>query len=129
MIIPKQNGTKDTCHSYDEYQLLDFQIQNDLLTLGWIHTHPTQECFLSSIDLHTQLSYQLMLKEAIAIVVAPQYNPNFGIFNLTDIGITLLQQCDKTGFHPHTNAVGFYQRTEHVDLVWGINNFKVHDFR
>ncbi|OEL33104.1 AMSH-like ubiquitin thioesterase 2, partial [Dichanthelium oligosanthes] len=46
LIIPKQEGT---AHS----------------------THPSQTCFLSSIDLHTQYSYQVMLPEAVAIVVAP----------------------------------------------------------
>jgi proteasome lid subunit RPN8/RPN11 len=26
--------------------------------LGWIHTHPSQSCFMSSIDVHTQAGYQ-----------------------------------------------------------------------
>lgn len=30
-----------------------------LFTLGWIHTHPTQSCFLSSIDMHTHCNYQV----------------------------------------------------------------------
>lgn len=37
-------------------------------------THPTQTAFLSSVDLHTHCSYQLMLQEAIAIVCAPKHN-------------------------------------------------------
>jgi len=37
-------------------------------------THPTQTAFLSSVDLHTHSSYQLMLPEAIAIVCAPKHN-------------------------------------------------------
>lgn len=43
----------------------------ELYPLGWIHTHPTQTCFLSSIDVHTQCGYQTMLDEAVAIVMAP----------------------------------------------------------
>ena len=34
-------------------------------------THPSQTAFMSSVDLHTHYSYQVMLDEAIAIVVAP----------------------------------------------------------
>ena len=40
----------------------------------WFQTHPTQTAFLSSVDLHTHCSYQLMLPEAIAIVCAPKHN-------------------------------------------------------
>ncbi|RWV97612.1 hypothetical protein GW17_00039589 [Ensete ventricosum] len=37
-----------------------------------LQTHPTQSCFMSSIDLHTQYAYQILLPEAIAIVMAPK---------------------------------------------------------
>ena len=37
-------------------------------------THPSQTAFMSSIDLHTHCGYQLMLPEAIAIVVAPKFS-------------------------------------------------------
>ncbi|XP_026688365.1 STAM-binding protein-like A [Diaphorina citri] len=37
-------------------------------------THPSQTAFLSSVDLHTHCSYQLMMPEAIAIVCAPKHN-------------------------------------------------------
>ena len=39
-----------------------------MTVVGWIHTHPTQSAFLSSVDLHMQYSYQQMLPEALAIV-------------------------------------------------------------
>ena len=35
-----------------------------MMTLGWIHTHPSQSCFLSSVDLHTHCGYQSILDEA-----------------------------------------------------------------
>ena len=65
-----------------------------LLTLGWIHTHPTQTCFLSSVDLHTHFSYQIMLNEAIAIVLAPTARPDAGIFSLTPVGLQALGVSD-----------------------------------
>ncbi|GAA5807894.1 hypothetical protein MFLAVUS_001274 [Mucor flavus] len=103
LIIPKQTGTPDTCTTENEEDLFDIQDKHDLLTFGWIHTHPTQSCFLSSVDLHTHCSYQLMLPEAIAIVCAPAHNPNFGIFRLTDPpGLDVISNCKKTpAFHPH----------------------------
>lgn len=45
------------------------------MTLGWVHTHPSQTAFLSSVDLHTSCMYQTMLHEAIAIVCSVKYGP------------------------------------------------------
>jgi STAM-binding protein len=75
LIIPKQNGTSDTCDTVGEEDVVAYQIEHDLISLGWVHTHPTQECFLSSVDVHTHYGYQAMLKEAIAVVLAPKFNP------------------------------------------------------
>ena len=36
------------------------QDKRSLYPLGWIHTHPTQTCFLSSVDVHTQCGYQVL---------------------------------------------------------------------
>ncbi|KAK7753353.1 hypothetical protein SLS62_004643 [Diatrype stigma] len=76
LVIPEQRCTSDTCETENETSLLDYCIDNDLLILGWIHTHPTQTCFMSSRDLHTQASYQVMLPESIAIVCAPKFQPS-----------------------------------------------------
>lgn len=73
VIVPKQQGTADSCNTMNEEELFDIQDQHSLITLGWIHTHPSQTAFLSSVDLHTHCSYQIMMAEAIAIVCAPKY--------------------------------------------------------
>jgi STAM-binding protein len=58
-----------------------------------IHTHPSQTAFLSSVDLHTHLSYQLMLPEALAIVCAPKHNQT-GFFMLTENhGLQFIGKC------------------------------------
>ncbi|RVX14275.1 AMSH-like ubiquitin thioesterase 1 [Vitis vinifera] len=66
-------------------------------------THPTQSCFMSSVDLHTHYSYQTMLPEAIAIVMAPKdASKKHGIFRLTTPGgMSVIRHCDQRGFHPH----------------------------
>ena len=37
-------------------------------------THPSQTSFMSSVDLHTHCSYQLIMPEAIAIVCSPKFD-------------------------------------------------------
>ena len=75
LLIPPQTGTPDSCNATHEESIIDFQTTYGLKTWGWIHTHPTQSCFLSSIDLHTHFNYQKTLDEAIAIVYAPLKTP------------------------------------------------------
>ena len=71
LVIPDQESTSDTCDTINESALFDYCDAEDLMVLGWIHTHPTQTCFMSSRDLHTHCGYQVMMPESIAIVCAP----------------------------------------------------------
>ncbi|KAF3628025.1 AMSH-like ubiquitin thioesterase 1 [Capsicum annuum] len=103
LIIPKQESTSDSCQTTNEEEIFEVQDKQALFPLGWIHTHPTQSCFMSSIDVHTQYSYQIMLPEAIAIVMAPRDSSRkHGIFRLTNPGgMAVIRQCPRRGFHPH----------------------------
>lgn len=76
LLIPEQKCTSDTCETENEGAMLEYCMNEDLLMLGWIHTHPTQTCFMSSRDLHTQAGYQVMLPESLAIVCAPKFEPS-----------------------------------------------------
>ena len=76
LVIPDQESTSDTCEMVNESAFFDYCDEHDLITLGWIHTHPTQTCFMSSRDLHTHAGYQVMMPEAIAIVLAPNKQPS-----------------------------------------------------
>ncbi|KAM7194002.1 hypothetical protein V8F33_007508 [Rhypophila sp. PSN 637] len=104
LVIPRQKCTSDTCETEDEASLLEYCINNGLSVIGWIHTHPTQTCFMSSRDLHTQAGYQAMMPESIAIVCAPRHEPSWGIFRLTHPpGLNHVLQCDHNDtFHQHT---------------------------
>jgi len=116
-LIPTQHATASTCSTVDEMELLAVQTKLELLTLGWIHTHPSQSCFLSSIDLHTQYGYQCMMAEAVAIVMAPTdaQRPS-GVFSLSPSGMETLSTCDRGGFHEHDTSVGgsLYGTASHV---------------
>ncbi|KAA8533148.1 hypothetical protein F0562_033319 [Nyssa sinensis] len=103
MIIPKQESTSSSCQTLNEEEIFAIQNEQSLIPVGWIHTHPSQSCFMSSIDLHTQYSYQVMVPEAIAIVMAPtDKSRGYGIFRLSDpSGMSILKECREKGFHPH----------------------------
>lgn len=137
VIIPKQKGTADSCNTMNEEELFDVQDQHNLITLGWIHvsiiavafdyrfnahspplfqTHPSQTAFLSSVDLHTHCSYQLMLPEALAIVCAPKYQTH-GFFCLTpSYGLDYIAQCRLEGFHPHPADPALFMEAGHYCL-------------
>ncbi|XP_048502455.1 AMSH-like ubiquitin thioesterase 2 isoform X2 [Beta vulgaris subsp. vulgaris] len=137
LIIPKQKSTSSSALREEEI----FNIQNDrsLFPVGWIHTHPSQSCFMSSIDLHTQYPYQLavamqvMVPEAIAIVVAPtDKTRNYGIFRLTDpSGMNVVKECEENGFHPHrdsTDGRPLYEQCSHVYINPNLR-FEIFDLR
>ncbi|KAJ6475369.1 hypothetical protein C8R47DRAFT_1324009 [Mycena vitilis] len=106
LLIPKQHATSDTCTMDEEEGVLGFTEERGLITLGWIHTHPSQSCFMSSVDLHTHASFQCMLPESFAVVCAPKSDPSFGIFRLTDPpGLQTVLKCtERQAFHPHPDV-------------------------
>ncbi|XP_017682806.1 PREDICTED: STAM-binding protein isoform X1 [Lepidothrix coronata] len=116
VIVPKQHGGPDYCNTENEEELFLIQDQHGLVTLGWIHTHPTQTAFLSSVDLHTHCSYQLMLPESIAIVCSPKYQET-GFFRLTEHGLEEISSCRQKGFHPHPKDPPLFTTCSHVSVV------------
>ncbi|XWS22601.1 hypothetical protein CRYUN_Cryun29cG0050100 [Craigia yunnanensis] len=110
LIIPKQESTSNS-------------------------THPSQSCFMSSIDLHTQYSYQVMVPEAFAIVVAPTDNSrSYGIFRVSDpSGMSVLKECHEKGsqFHSHKESVNGSPIYEHCTHVYKNSNlrFEIFDLR
>ena len=134
LVIPDQKSTSDTCDTTEEgdNELFDFCDGNDLLVCGWIHTHPSQTCFLSSRDLHTSSGYQVMLPEAIAIVCAPRQNPDWGIFRLTDPpGLSHILNCQQRSlFHPHSETNLYTDAVKPGHVVEGPGlKFEVVDLR
>ncbi|GAB6019634.1 hypothetical protein CHUAL_001197 [Chamberlinius hualienensis] len=120
LIVPKQRGTSDSCATENEEEIFEIQDQYDLVTLGWIHTHPTQTSFMSSVDLHTHCSYQLMLQEAIAIVCSPKFDD--------DYGLNYIANCRQPGFHPHPKEPPLFYESSHVELDY-VSPIEVVDLR
>lgn len=133
LIIPKQESTSDSCQTLNEEEIFEVQDRLSLFPLGWIHTHPSQTCFMSSVDLHTHYSYQIMLPEAIAIVMAPTDTSSpHGIFHLSDPGgVNVIRNCQERGFHPHeepSDGSPIYEHCSHVYMNSKLK-FEVVDLR
>eukprot|EP00164_Ancoracysta_twista_P005272 GFYU01007214.1.p1 GENE.GFYU01007214.1~~GFYU01007214.1.p1 ORF type:complete len:133 (+),score=24.38 GFYU01007214.1:53-400(+) len=113
----------------NEEQVFHVITEGDLMVLGWIHTHPSQTCFLSSIDVHTQFSYQTLMPEAVAIVMAPQKSPSMGVFRLTDPpGMETIRNCTLSGFHVHgADETSLFENCSHVKVI--SSDVTVLDFR
>ncbi|KAJ4969200.1 hypothetical protein NE237_015901 [Protea cynaroides] len=126
LIVPKQESTSDSCQTMNEEELFEVQDKLSLFQIGWIHTHPSQSCFMSSVDLHTHYSYQVMLPEAIAIVMAPtDTSRQHGIFHLSDPeGLSLIRNCQQRGFHPHEEPADGSPIYEHCSHVFFNPNLK-----
>ncbi|KAA0202306.1 hypothetical protein HAZT_HAZT007744 [Hyalella azteca] len=113
-IDSAKSGTADSCTTHEEERLFAVQDQHGIITLGWIHTHPSQTAFLSSVDLHTHCSYQLMMPEAVAVVCAPKFDHN-AVFSLTpDYGLDFIADCRETGFHPHPAKPPLFKEADHA---------------
>ncbi|KAH1264357.1 AMSH-like ubiquitin thioesterase 2 [Glycine max] len=108
-------------------------IKNSKLTIDLVLTHPSQSCFMSSVDLHTQYSYQVMIPEAFAIVLAPNdTSRSCGLFRLTKPeGMNILKNCQETGFHPHKEPDNGSPVYEHCSNVYKNSNlrFEIFDLR
>ncbi|CAK7271495.1 hypothetical protein SEPCBS57363_004649 [Sporothrix epigloea] len=135
LLIPQQIGTRDSCETTGEVATLEYCSEHDLIQIGWIHTHPTQTCFMSSLDMHTHAGYQIMMDESIAIVCAPTHEPSWGIFRLTNPpGLPYIGGCRKAGaFHehdlkPHEIYTEAKNPPGHVFVVPGID-YTVADLR
>ncbi|KAG6654534.1 hypothetical protein CIPAW_05G151500 [Carya illinoinensis] len=133
LIIPKQESTSSSCQAINEEEVFAIQNEQSLFPVGWIHTHPSQTCFLSSVDVHTQYSYQVMVPEAFAIVMAPtDTSRSYGIFRLSDPGgMSVLKECQETGFHPHKDLADGSTIYEDCSSVYKNSNlrFEIFDLR
>jgi len=87
LVLPKQKGKSDFCECTSDIEYASIIFEQELLQLGWIHSHPKFDAFLSSVDLHQHWSYQRGINECIAIVYSPlEAAPGCKVFRISDEG-------------------------------------------
>jgi STAM-binding protein len=113
LLIPKQTGKSDRCDLQGHEDLGDAYDSEDIILVGWIHTHPAYDVFLSSVDMHNQYEYQNMLSEFVAIVCSIKFNET-GYLTLTDAGMEDIGKCTQENFHPHSKTPPLFGPAAHV---------------
>lgn len=115
MLVPRQTGHASGVTMENEEDIVGWKLSNKtLIPLGWIHTHPTQTCFLSSVDLHQQYTYQREIPESVALVLSPK-KTQAGIFSITQLGMEVMKRCGKTdGFHTHNPEDNLFMSASHA---------------
>ncbi|XP_044760050.1 STAM-binding protein-like [Coccinella septempunctata] len=128
LLLPKQQGYSDYFKVIDSSSLVRYLDAEDLMTIGWIHSHPMETPYLSSSDMHYHGVFQNVLPEAIAIVYSPK-EMRSQVFNLTpDHGLTTIMACGKKGFHTHPSKPPITMVSHHtVNDLFG--DLTVKDFR
>ena len=105
LFLPLQTGTKDTCQvssSHRAERVVELCEKSKWELVGWIHTHPTYDAFLSSVDQHMHFMWQRDNKDCVAAVVGRDGNTQF--FRLSDAGMDFIPKCTgdgPDGFHVH----------------------------
>ncbi|CAN3355136.1 ubiquitin carboxyl-terminal hydrolase Rpn11p [Diutina catenulata] len=71
-----QSGTGVSVEAVDDVfqtKMMDMlrQTGRDQMVVGWYHSHPGFGCWLSSVDVSTQQSFEQLNKRAVAVVVDP----------------------------------------------------------
>ena len=72
LLIPKQTGHSDSCIMDGAEDIFKIHEEENIIFLGWIHTHPAYSVFLSSVDMHNQYERQRMLPEVSPSLTSSQ---------------------------------------------------------
>jgi len=115
LVIPRQTGKSDSCTMEGLEDVWDVHDRENIIFLGWIHTHPEYDVFLSSVDMHNQYEWQHMLPEALAIVCSIKFDKT-GFLSLTEAGLQEIGRCDQVNFHPHSKEPPLFEEANHVDV-------------
>lgn len=121
-----QSGTNVTVESVDHV----FQMEMMAIlkatgrhetVVGWYHSHPGFGCWLSSVDISTQQSFERLCKRAVAVVVDPIQSVKGKVvidaFRLID------NQMGVLGVEPRqvTSNIGYLKTPTLISIIHGLN--------
>jgi 26S proteasome regulatory subunit N11 len=121
-----QSGTGVSVEAVDpvfQTKMLDMlkQTGRPEMVVGWYHSHPGFGCWLSSVDVNTQQSFESLNKRAVAVVVDPIQSVKGKV--VIDAFRTINQQAQMFGQEPRqtTSNVGHLQKPTIQALIHGLN--------
>ena len=111
---------------------LTFRNNNAPLIIGWVHTHVNgNDCFLSSIDLHTQYAFECNSKESLAIVmkISESQEEETAFYQLSTYGKQAVKSCKEgLSFHESCRDDSYFVNKKHL-IDTKHHNFTITDAR
>lgn len=121
-----QSGTGVSVEAVDEVfqtRMMDMlkQTGRDQIVVGWYHSHPGFGCWLSSVDIGTQQSFERLNKRSVAVVIDPIQSVR-GKVVIDAFRLTLPNQI-ALGHEPRqtTSNVGHLNKPAIQALIHGLN--------
>ncbi|CAN6656220.1 ubiquitin carboxyl-terminal hydrolase Rpn11p [Trichomonascus vanleenenianus] len=121
-----QSGTGVSVEAVDDVfqtRMMDMlkQTGRDEMVVGWYHSHPGFGCWLSSVDINTQQSFEQLNQRAVAVVIDPIQSVKgkvvidaFRLINTT--AVMMGQEPRQT-----TSNVGYLNKPSIQSLIHGLN--------
>lgn len=121
-----QSGTGVSVEAVDDIfqtKMMDMlkQTGRDQMVVGWYHSHPGFGCWLSSVDVNTQQSFEQLNKRAVAVVVDPIQSVKGKV--VIDAFRTIPTTALMMGQEPRqtTSNIGHLQKPSIQALIHGLN--------
>lgn len=91
------------------------------MVVGWYHSHPGFGCWLSSVDVNTQQSFEALNSRAVAVVVDPIQSVKGKV--VIDAFRLINAQTQMVGQEPRqtTSNIGHLQKPSIQALIHGLN--------
>jgi 26S proteasome regulatory subunit N11 len=121
-----QSGTGVTVEAVDSvYQMQMMEILKATgrheTVVGWYHSHPGFGCWLSSVDISTQQSFEMLCKRAVAVVIDPIQSVKGKV--VIDAFRLINNQMGVLGGEPRqvTSNIGFLKTPSLISMIHGLN--------
>jgi 26S proteasome regulatory subunit N11 len=121
-----QSGTGVSVEAVDpvfQTKMLDMlrQTGRPEMVVGWYHSHPGFGCWLSSVDVNTQQSFEQLNQRAVAVVVDPIQSVKGKV--VIDAFRLISNQSAVAGQEPRqtTSNIGYLQKPSIQALIHGLN--------
>lgn len=121
-----QSGTGVSVEAVDDVfqtRMMDMlrQTGRDQMVVGWYHSHPGFGCWLSSVDINTQQSFEQLNPRAVAVVIDPIQSVKGKVvidaFRLIGSGTLMMGQEPRQT----TSNVGHLNKPSIQALIHGLN--------